>query len=83
MYKKCEKCYENSKTPSNTDCEKCNTELKRKTQECEEYKQALNEIRNIIASGDVGIRPKLYDFEQDNKILDIINRVKEKNNGQI
>lgn len=49
-------------------------QLVRKTQECEKYKQALNEIRNIIASGDVGTRPKLYDFEQDSKILDIVSK---------
>lgn len=45
-------------------------------QECEKYEQALEEIRKIIASQDVGARPKLYDFEQDNKILDIIRKVK-------
>lgn len=70
-------------------CEECEREhreevkelmeqLKVKTQKCEKYGQALNEIRNIIISEDVRIRPKLYDFEQDNKILDIINKVKEK-----
>lgn len=48
-----------------------------KNKKCEKYEQALNEIRNIIASGDVGTRPKLYDFEQDSKILDIISKVKE------
>lgn len=26
MYKRCEKCYENDKTPSNTDCDKCQIE---------------------------------------------------------
>lgn len=37
---------------------------------------ALEEIRKIIASVDVRTRPKLYDFEQDNKILDIISKVR-------
>ncbi len=37
---------------------------------------ALEEIRKIIASTDVRTRPKLYDFEQDNKILDIISKVR-------
>lgn len=37
---------------------------------------ALEEIREIIASQDVRTRPKLYDFEQDNKILDIISKVR-------
>lgn len=37
---------------------------------------ALEEIRKIIASKDVRTRPKLYDFEQDNKILDIISKVR-------
>ena len=37
---------------------------------------ALEEIRKIIASQDVRTRPKLYDFEQDNKILDIISKVR-------
>ena len=62
------------------ECEK----LKRKVElmmdcpDCkvDEYKKALEEIREIIVSEDVSIRPKLYDFEQDNKILDIINKVK-------
>ena len=44
------------------------------------YKEALKEIRNIIVSENISIRPKLYDFEQDNKILDIINKaLKEQN----
>ena len=42
--------------------------------ENDRYRKALKEIREIIASGDVGTRPKLYDFEQDNKILDIISK---------
>ena len=37
---------------------------------------ALEEIRKIIASQDVRTRPKLYDFEQDSKILDIISKVR-------
>ncbi len=37
---------------------------------------ALEEIRKIIASIDVRTRPKLYDFEQDSKILDIISKVR-------
>lgn len=40
------------------------------------YRKALEEIEKIIVSEDVEIRPKLYDFEQDNKILNIINKAK-------
>lgn len=49
-------------------------------QECDCYRDALEEIRKIIASQDVGTRPKLYDFEQDSKILNIISKVKGKGN---
>lgn len=44
------------------------------------YRKALEEIRNIIVSENVRIRPKLYDFEQDNNILDIINKAKGEGN---
>ena len=44
------------------------------------YRKALEEIRKIIISEVVTIRPKLYDFEQDSKILDIINKAKGETN---
>ena len=47
------------------------------TIELNRYRRALEEIWKIIISVDVRTRPKLYDFEQDNKILDIINKAKE------
>lgn len=40
------------------------------------YRKALEEIEKIIVSTDAKTRPALYDFEQDNKILDIINKAK-------
>lgn len=42
--------------------------------ENDRYRKALKEIKKIIISEDVTTKPKLYDFEQDNKILDIINK---------
>lgn len=45
------------------------------------YRKALEEIRKIIASQDVNTRPKLYDFEQDCKILDVISKAIGEGNG--
>ena len=53
-----------------------NTNHEAAEKECDRYLEALDEIREIIASQDVGTRPKLYDFEQDSKILDIISKAK-------
>lgn len=50
--------------------------LQKRTEKFDYYLKALDEIRNIIISESVSIRPKLYDFEQDNQILDIINKAK-------
>ena len=42
--------------------------------ENDRYRKALEEIRKIIISEDVKTRPALSDFEQNNKILDIISK---------
>lgn len=67
-------------------CPHCNKELDLILDGTEErinlldrYRKALDEIEKIIISEEVEIRPALYEFEQDNKILDIINKVKDKN----
>lgn len=71
MYKRCEKCYENDKTPSNTDCDKCEIE----ENIC--HHKALEEIEEIcledtrtFADG-TQVR-----YDSLDKILDIINKAK-------
>lgn len=42
MYKKCENCYKDGKTPDEESCKKCEDDLKAKEQECEELKTQYN-----------------------------------------
>lgn len=65
-----------------------NEELKKKFQalhlinvqslvkEVNRYNKALEEIENILASTSGKMRSKLYDYEQDAQILDIISKAK-------
>lgn len=54
----------------------CETCMAKAILQNDEYRKALEEIEKIIASTDAGTRPKLYDFENDTKILDIINKAR-------
>ena len=41
MYKKCENCYKDGKTPNEESCKKCENDLKRKEQELNKAKQII------------------------------------------
>ena len=47
MYKKCENCYKDGKVPNEESCKKCEDDLKRKEQECEELKKELDFKKNM------------------------------------
>lgn len=49
---------------------------KNKNEELDRYLKALEEIENILASTSGKMRSKLYDYEQDAQILDIISKAK-------
>lgn len=48
MYKKCENCYKDGKVPNEESCKKCEDDLKRKEQECEELREQLKEMNEVI-----------------------------------
>lgn len=72
MYKKCENCYKDGKTPNEESCKKCEDDLKAKEQKLEKIK----EILEIHKDNRCAICPKFDEcFEQpscDNIILQII-----------
>lgn len=72
MYKKCENCYKDGKTPDEESCKRCEDDLKAKEQKLEEIK----EILEIHKEDKCTICPKFDEcFEQpscDNVILQII-----------
>ena len=49
MYKKCENCYKDGKVPNEESCKKCEDDLKRKEQECEELLKENQQLRNSLS----------------------------------
>ena len=47
MYKKCENCYKDGKVPNEESCKKCEDDLKRKEQECEELKESNKKAQEL------------------------------------
>lgn len=81
MYKKCENCYKDGKTPNEESCKKCEDDLKAKEQECEKVKQnaqdtydlwqALIDSFNILQGDKIKLEQECERLEEANNTLTV------------